>query len=291
MCHVFDPSQYSLVHHIVRILIDQRVYVTPESKILDFGCGTGGHVYEFRDAGFNAFGFDNFNYVKFRDPGDAALFRFHHQEAVSYTGDQNISAEAFRINYPDDEFDVVFSTSVMEHVRDHELVMAEISRVLKPGGVSLHMYPSRWKLIEPHIYVPLGGVIQNRWWFYLWGLLGIRNEFQQEMSASQVADNNVLYCNTGLKYLRKSEMFEICKRYFGIARFVTASWYGHDSGPFKGVMVATLPGRSFFETFSHCMLFLEENKHQRPRLKTSPVIGGRLSQSPSGKDSNNERSI
>ena len=246
------------------MLLEQGIYETPETKILDFGCGTGGHVYEFRDAGLNTFGFDNFNYVKCRDSKDVELFEFHHSKPVDYTTDQNISSETFRIDYPDDEFDVVFSTSVMEHVRDHDLVMAEISRVTKPGGVSLHLYPPRWRFTEPHIYVPLGGVMQSRWWFYFWGPLGIRNEYQRNMSASEVADNNILYCDTGLKYLSKKEMLEICKKFFGAARFVSNSWYGTTGGWFTSVMMATPGGHLFYETFAHCPLFLEENKHQRP---------------------------
>ena len=33
------------------------------------------------------------------------------------------------------------------------------------------------------------------------------------MSAREVADNNVLYCNTGLKYLSKKELLECCQEF------------------------------------------------------------------------------
>jgi ubiquinone/menaquinone biosynthesis C-methylase UbiE len=42
---------------------------------------------------------------------------------------------AERIPYPDNAFDAVFASNVMEHVADVETAFAEISRVLKPGGV------------------------------------------------------------------------------------------------------------------------------------------------------------
>lgn len=39
------------------------------------------------------------------------------------------------IPYPDQSFDIVFCCDVLEHVRDVPRVIAEISRVLRPGGV------------------------------------------------------------------------------------------------------------------------------------------------------------
>jgi SAM-dependent methyltransferase len=36
--------------------------------------------------------------------------------------------------FPDDSFDGVLCTQVLEHVKDHEHVVAEMIRVLKPGG-------------------------------------------------------------------------------------------------------------------------------------------------------------
>ena len=38
------------------------------------------------------------------------------------------------------------------------------------------------------------------------------------MSAREVVDNNVLYCNTGLKYLSKKELLECCQEFFATAR-------------------------------------------------------------------------
>ncbi|HIN93775.1 MAG TPA: class I SAM-dependent methyltransferase [Alphaproteobacteria bacterium] len=39
------------------------------------------------------------------------------------------------IPFPDDHFDVVIATSVMEHVTDLEQSLSEVHRVLKPGGI------------------------------------------------------------------------------------------------------------------------------------------------------------
>ena len=46
------------------------------------------------------------------------------------------------IPFPDDSFDVVFSSNVLEHIRDRVRLYAEIDRVLKPGGYGLHAMPT-----------------------------------------------------------------------------------------------------------------------------------------------------
>jgi SAM-dependent methyltransferase len=52
-------------------------------------------------------------------------------------------ADAGRIPYPDDSFDVVFSANVFEHLTEPVEVLAEVARVLKPGGTFLVKTPNR----------------------------------------------------------------------------------------------------------------------------------------------------
>jgi SAM-dependent methyltransferase len=44
-------------------------------------------------------------------------------------------ADAVNISYPDNYFDFVFSSEVIEHVEDYLLMLKEINRILKPNGV------------------------------------------------------------------------------------------------------------------------------------------------------------
>jgi SAM-dependent methyltransferase len=57
-----------------------------------------------------------------------------------------VSAEAQQLPFPDDTFDVVFSYSVLQHFTKEEAVrsLAEIGRVLRPGGTSLLQFASAW---------------------------------------------------------------------------------------------------------------------------------------------------
>lgn len=92
--------------------------------------------------------------------------------------------------------------------------------MLKPGAWSLHILPSRWRPIEPHTYVPLGGRFQSRAWFRLWAQLGVRNEFQQDMTPSETGAANRRYAQTGINYLPKSEIGAAFSRHFAEVTFV-----------------------------------------------------------------------
>lgn len=130
--------------------------------VLDIGCGSGEAVKELRVKGVYAKGAD----LKFKK-GPC-------QEELEAEGILNrIDPVTLRLPYENNSFDYVVADQVLEHVRDLEKFAFEVSRVLKPGGVFVAYYPSRWKLWEPHIGVPLAGVIRWRWWLVLWVKLGV----------------------------------------------------------------------------------------------------------------------
>ena len=90
MRYISVAGKYAFTHHVLKMLLENRIYVLPERKILDFGCGTGSHVYEFRDQGYDAFGFDMCNYVIFRDKVDEDFFRFQHRSAACRSGTHEV---------------------------------------------------------------------------------------------------------------------------------------------------------------------------------------------------------
>jgi SAM-dependent methyltransferase len=52
-------------------------------------------------------------------------------------------------------FDFIFSSSVLEHVRDRAAAMTELRRCLRPDGVLVHLMPSpTWKLLQLALYYP-----------------------------------------------------------------------------------------------------------------------------------------
>jgi SAM-dependent methyltransferase len=179
--------------------------VHKDAKILDFGCGAGHRVYDLLDAGYTrAAGYDVLDYLELRDPAD------RHRFCITADG---------HIPVPDASFDFVYSDEVFEHVLNQPLAWQEIVRVLKPGGVGVHVIPAKWSPLEPHIKVPLGGLrLFKRYPYYLlWAILGIRNEFQHGLSAGEVARRNYRYAHAELNYWS-------CRQYRRLLRTLPITW-------------------------------------------------------------------
>lgn len=223
-------EKFSLVRQHRRMLANMNCYLTRESRILDFGCGSGNFVYQYRDAGFDAYGFDIRPAVVYRMPKDEKFFGFAMTGRPANVPEYEVNLSSFRIPFEEGFFDFVFSTSTLEHVQDHELAFAEIARVLRPGGVAIHTFPSRYVLIEPHIHVPLGAAIQNYYWFLFWAILGIRNEFQERMGPVACARINVHYSKTGLKYLKMRTLRSLALKHFSDVEFIPHLWKLGDEG-------------------------------------------------------------
>lgn len=104
----------------------------------------------------------------------------------------------------------------MEHVMEPESAFREIHRVLKPGGVSLHNFPSKWRPIEPHMFIPFGGAIQSYGYMLFWALLGVRNHFQKGLPVREAARRNylILANRRQLSYLGGAELERLLSQLF-----------------------------------------------------------------------------
>ena len=176
-------------------------------KILDFGCGEGHLVQAFNSLGYDAYGADVI---------DCPALDEEHFRKISFA--------PYRLPFEDNTFDYVYSTSVFEHVLNTEEALKEIYRVLKPGGVTVHSLPSRYRIIEPHIKVPFGGLIQSSGWLKLWAALGIRNEFQSGLPWREVYQRNTGFCKEGIHYLKYKELKEIIISVFGNVKIMNKEY-------------------------------------------------------------------
>jgi len=75
---------------------------------------------------------------------------------------KRLVCDATRLPFVDGSFDFIFSSSLLEHVRDRPAAYREMHRCLRPGGLMLHIMPSRtWKLLQMLFYYPhliVGGI-------------------------------------------------------------------------------------------------------------------------------------
>ncbi len=53
-----------------------------------------------------------------------------------------IHADLNHLPFPDNTFDIVMSWTVLEHIEDPQICFREISRVCKPGGLTVHTTPN-----------------------------------------------------------------------------------------------------------------------------------------------------
>lgn len=181
------------------------ISVPKNARILDFGCGAGRRVYELIDAGYlHTEGYDVRDILALRNQTDRV--RFH----VEPDG---------HIPVVDASFDFVFSDNVLEHVSDQPAALREVVRVLKPGGVSVHVFPAKWQLIEPHIKVPLGGLrpFKRTAWYFLWAAVGVRAREHRGLAVRDLAHRNHHYAHAALNYWS-------CRQYQQFLGTLPVSW-------------------------------------------------------------------
>jgi SAM-dependent methyltransferase len=222
-------------HRYLAVLADLDAMPAKGSRVLDFGCGRGELVRQARAAGYEAYGCDF-----------AAELAGNHCSTIE---------TPYRLPYPDAHFDCVVSDQVLEHVMDYDAALAEMRRVLRPGGVFLHLFPSRLMPIEPHTWMPLGTIIRAPGWLRLWAALGVRNAFQRGMSAAEVARRDRDYLMANTHYPSRGKIRAYFTRHLGACIFVERHYLPHSPQralrmlarmPLSGWLYRTFRGRVVF---------------------------------------------
>lgn len=110
----------------------RRLHLTPGQRVLDLGCGEGRHaISAWLEAPVHVVGVD----LSARDLATAAA------RAREFEPDDDgrslgwIRGSGLELPFADGSFDRVICAEVLEHVPDYRRMLAEIRRVLKPGGV------------------------------------------------------------------------------------------------------------------------------------------------------------
>ncbi len=203
--------------------------------VLDFGCGAGGLVGELVARGYDAHGCDV--------QGTWTAAPVVAPERIRF-----IETQPYRLPYADDSFDVVTSTSVLEHAQNKRECLREIHRVLKPQGYAMHLLPSKWYLpSEPHIFVPFVNFMWPnvpRWWLGLWAWLGVRNSFQLGLPWRRVVELNYEYCQRGISYWTLGRLRRTSLEIFGDFRVATDYYIERADGG-AAAICRKLPFRRF----------------------------------------------
>ncbi len=199
---------------------------TPKIKWLDIGCGNGNLVYLLNNKNISTFGID----VEFKEGkyvSELLISNKIKQIKSPQNSRSSVINEEGIYTWPieDDSINFAFSSSVLEHVINPLQFIQENKRILKKGGIALHYLPSKFALIEPHVGVPLGGLIINKIYFKLCCNLNLcfkryRNKgldaYDYMLKATNYYNKKTLvkfFTNNGFKYL--GDFSEKIPKYLG----------------------------------------------------------------------------
>jgi SAM-dependent methyltransferase len=119
--------------------------LSSKGRILDFGCGGGSVVRYGIEQGLDIVGADIFY-----EGNDSR----REAEQSGLLGESLFEIKNGKLPFDDDEFDLIVSNQVFEHIREVDQSLTEISRVLKPSGMILLKFPVYDTFREDHCGIP-----------------------------------------------------------------------------------------------------------------------------------------
>ncbi len=142
----------------------RRLGVQAGERVLDLGCGFGRHAYQAARLGAQVVAYDA-GADEVRNVQDTF-------GAMAVAGELDaegarvgaVQGDALALPFPDGAFDRVIASEVLEHIPDDRTAMAELTRVLRPGGSMAVTVPRcgpelvNWALSDEYHDVPGGHV-------------------------------------------------------------------------------------------------------------------------------------
>ncbi len=119
----------------------KKYQLQDDGTMLDVGCGEGRHIFGVMQ-----------DYPMMRciglDMDDESLEKaeegYEYFESISKAGAEFLKGSAYSLPFPNDTFDLVVCSEVLEHLHEYDDAVKEIFRVLKPGGKFYASVPASW---------------------------------------------------------------------------------------------------------------------------------------------------
>lgn len=147
-----EAAEHGVKEDFIRNLEDTRRRLglsKAETRVIDWGCGTGNSVARLREMGYSAWGVDVAQRSLEQGRETFRSESWFTEDMLTRIGPDG------KTHLPDGHFHFVMSQMVVEHVPDLSTMISEIARVTAPGGAGLHLFPARWHIFESHCQLPL----------------------------------------------------------------------------------------------------------------------------------------
>ncbi len=150
------------------------------NRVLDFGCGDGGGILWGRRNEVEVLGTD----------------------LIIATDDSRFEVcTDTTVPFEDESFDAIVSNMVFEHVMHPAEVLAELHRVLKPGGKMIHMWPSSSAIFEGHCRLFFAQNLRSRAYLRMCHALGFGRRAKKRRTSNEFATKWLRYMDEQCNYL------------------------------------------------------------------------------------------
>jgi SAM-dependent methyltransferase len=120
----------------------ERLGLRAGDRVLDLGCGGGRHAFEAHRRGAHVVALDRSS-GETKDAAEMLAAMRLAGEAPAAALGTAVNGDALALPFADGRFDRVIAAEVLEHVPDDAAALAELVRVLRPGGTLAVTVP-RW---------------------------------------------------------------------------------------------------------------------------------------------------
>ncbi|MDQ3915296.1 MAG: class I SAM-dependent methyltransferase [Actinomycetota bacterium] len=120
-----------------------RLGIGPGVRVLDAGCGMGRHAFEALRRGAHVVAAD-LDERALREVAAIAAAMTDEGEVPAGASFEAVRADVLRLPFADGAFDRVIASETLEHISADSVAMAELNRVLAPGGRAVVTVPRFW---------------------------------------------------------------------------------------------------------------------------------------------------